>query len=195
MPNWVYNSLSISGDEGEIKRLEKQLATPYERTAYDLGEKKYHSYKVEKVISLWNAVKPDDLEAYEDNPSEDQSGFNHWYLWNIRNWGTKWDVRDEEVIDREEGHIAYQFNTAWSPPIEAITTLSEQFPTLDFNISYQEEGNWGGELAIKDGLAIETDNYAYRCYECDNKFQDLNEVVFNDNGYHQCVTEGEVVNA
>jgi hypothetical protein len=56
MPNWMYNTLSISGEEAEIAKVEKQLATPYERTTYDIGEDKYETRMVEKVISLWNIL-------------------------------------------------------------------------------------------------------------------------------------------
>lgn len=195
MPNWMYNTLSISGEEAEISKVEKQLATPYERTTYDIGEDKYETRIVEKVISLWNIIKPDDLEAYEDNPQHDQTNPNHWYLWNYNNWGTKWDVSEAEMIDRVEGHISYQFHTPWGSPLEALITLSQQYPTLSLNLEFEEEQGWGGACLIQNGTLIETDKYEYKCHECDTKYQDYEQVNLNEEGHHQCETEEAVANA
>lgn len=195
MPNWMYNTLEVTGKEEEVAKLAEQLATPYERTAFDIGSKQYETYKVNKPISLWNIIKPEDLEAYEDNPSLDQTNPNHWYLWNYNNWGTKWDVSEAEVISRSEGLITYRFNTPWGSPLEALTTLSEQYPTLNLTLEFEEEQAWGGTCEIQDGLMIETDRYEYRCFECGCKYQTFDEVVLNDDGYHECQTEEAVANA
>ena len=35
----------------------------------------------------------------------------------VAKWGTKWDINDGDVIDRNENTITVGFMTAWSPPI------------------------------------------------------------------------------
>ncbi|NDA95661.1 MAG: hypothetical protein EBY03_05945 [Actinobacteria bacterium] len=83
---------------------------------------------------------------------------NCWYDWNVRNWGTKWDVAvhdndkypDTELHEESTTVLGYKFNTAWSPPIEAITKLSEQYPSLEMNL-----------------IATEEESYENKCRDCD----------------------------
>jgi hypothetical protein len=74
-------------------------------------------------------------------------GYNNWYDWNCANWGTKWGDSDTFIIDEEplatpnkEASIEYGFQSAWSPPIEGIAHIATLFPTLEFGLSYYEEG-------------------------------------------------------
>ena len=96
--------------------------------------------------------------------------------WNVRNWGTKWDVAvrhgddypETELMEEDKTFLAYRFNTAWSPPIEAITKLSEQYPDLDFELSYEEETGWGGLLQFEAGNINEIETYENKCRDCDS---------------------------
>jgi hypothetical protein len=65
-------------------------------------------------------------------------GAADWYGWNIRNWGTKWDVTLENINRVDEYTLTASFDSAWSPPIEAYATLEE----LGFEIDakYYEPG-------------------------------------------------------
>lgn len=192
MPNWVTNYLTINGEEAQVAQLAKQVATPYERKAYDLFEKKEVTITCDKQFSFWNIIKPTDLKAYEDgehNPK--QEGAGHWYRWNTANWGTKWDAREVEINDRQEGVISYRFDTPWGVPEQAITTLSEQYPDLEFVLEYEEETGWGGALLITNGLGVVTDEYEYRCFECESKFGTRlqAEQEFDEEGRHKCHEE------
>ena len=60
-------------------------------------------------------------------------------------WGTKWDVTDAEVIDEAdlgEDRIAVDlvFDTAWSPPIEAVETFLGEHEGFDVRMQYFEPG-------------------------------------------------------
>ena len=104
---------------------------------------------------------------------------NHWYDWNIRNWGTKWDV----AVSGDEKHpetymegptpngdnlvVYYNFNTAWSRPLPALENLSAQYPDLLFTLSYEEETGWGGEMEILRGQIISESEYDTKCPDCD----------------------------
>jgi hypothetical protein len=103
---------------------------------------------------------------------------NHWYDFNVREWGTKWDVAvsvdntypDTDVQDTANGdnHVVhYNFQTAWSRPMPALIKLSEQYPDLLFTLSYEEESGWGGELEILRGVVISESEYDNMCRECD----------------------------
>ena len=63
-----------------------------------------------------------------------------WYDWRVRNWDTKWDAYDVEVIDEDHDCVEIQFNTAWSPPEAICSALREQYPDLSISWFYDEPG-------------------------------------------------------
>lgn len=180
MPNWVNNILDIEGDRAELIRLVEQVGKPVP-VKYNTFEKDEagnvdmvwkEQILTNPVFSFWNIKAPTDLNAYYGDNTEklDLENFfetfnnafakdNSWYYWNVRNWGCKWDVAvgDEgeyattEFEEKGENWISFKFNTPWSPPIQVITELSKQYPTLDFTLIYEEEQGWGGELNLVNG--------------------------------------------
>lgn len=187
MPNWVYNSLTIEGNAEDISALKTQLNQPFQRQ-HDQWNPKTGEMELQDVLypnpvfAFWNIIKPTNLEAYNKQadhtlPMEQQLLFKgeNWYDWNVTNWGTKWDVAishgeeypETELMEESETSLAYRFNTAWSPPIPAIEKLSEQYPKLHFNLSYEEETGWGGEYEYEDGVETEIESYDSKCRDCD----------------------------
>lgn len=73
-------------------------------------------------------------------------GHADWYDWSCENWGTKWDacevcIEDEDFEgDKGVGSLKYSFNTAWSPAEPVLYAMSEQFPSLTFIATFDEEG-------------------------------------------------------
>jgi hypothetical protein len=187
MPNWVFNSLSISDNQKDIAKLKIQLNQPFERQHENwnpkTGQMEVESYQYDNpLFSFWNIVRPDDMETYLKQPDrnipiEEQLKFqgNDWYSWNVRNWGTKWDVAvsnnneypETELVEEKDDHLIYRFDTAWSPPIPAIHNLSLQYPNLTFDLSYEEEQGWGGEITFKNGEVVDQKEYETMCRECD----------------------------
>jgi hypothetical protein len=118
---------------------------------------------------------------------------NHWYDWNVRNWGTKWDVAirhgeeypETELMEEDETSLSYRFNTAWSPPLPAIEKLSQQYPDLEFNLSYEEEQGWGGEYLFVDGDGTEIESYDNKCRDCDS----LNTLDYCENDCGEICSE------
>jgi hypothetical protein len=189
MPNWVFNSLSISDNTEDIAKLKIQLNQPFERQHEnwnpETAQMEVESYKYDNpLFSFWNIVRPTDMEAYLKQPDyslpiKEHLKFqgNDWYSWNVRNWGTKWDVsvsntdeypETEIQIDMPD-HLLYRFDTAWSPPVPAIHNLSLQYPNLTFDLSYEEEQGWGGEITFKNGEVVDQSEYENMCRECDEK--------------------------
>ena len=195
MPNWVYNSLTIEGSAEDISAIKKQLNTPFsvEHDSWDMEsrEMKRKTYEYNNpVFAFWNIIRPLDMEAYHAQPDRtkdvlDFSG-DDWYNWNVRNWGTKWDVAvtdedkypETELMEESETSLAYRFNTAWSPPAEAITKLSQQYPECEMSLSYEEETGWGGEIIFADGHGTEIEHYENKCRDCDS----INTLDYCNNG-------------
>lgn len=187
MPNWVFNSLCVSGEPESIAKLKEQLnksfTTSHDEWVFETNShvrKEFHYSN--PIIAFRNIIAPTDLEAYDKQPTfkatfqEMLNGAgDDWYSWNNRNWGTKWDVAvydneeysDTEIMDEGSGFIIYKFNTAWSPPFPVIQTLSKQYPNLLVDLEYEEESGWGGEITFKNGEIIDQKEYDNRCSECD----------------------------
>ncbi len=189
MPNWVYNSLAIEAveaDPQQIKELMTQLNQPFSVTHdswnVDTGqmEKNPTTYN-NPIFAFWNVIRPLNLEAYfGEQPKHDPSkpitfDSDHWYDWNIRNWGTKWDVANQDgdspyndtSMENTDNSVIYSFNTAWSVPYPAILKLSEQYPELVMSLFYQEETGWGGNAQFMNGKMIRELTYDSQCPECD----------------------------
>lgn len=74
-------------------------------------------------------------------------GHADWYDWSCEYWGTKWDACDVclsvEDLDNDDesttGTLEYSYNTAWSPSEPVIVAMSEQFPNLHFEATFDEE--------------------------------------------------------
>jgi len=69
-----------------------------------------------------------------------------WYNWNVRNWGTKWEITDKASvfyeIPTDTGlEICYHLESAWSPPAEALDHLARQYPDITINLSSIDESD------------------------------------------------------
>ena len=69
-----------------------------------------------------------------------QYGYDNWYDWRVRNWGTKWDVTDYYCSVKDATEFVCTFSTAWAPPVNWMQYVSKLYPKLVFRISYIEEG-------------------------------------------------------
>lgn len=151
MPNWVYSHIAITGSHDQIQAFKKKAGESYS-VAPDWGA-------TDGALLFWNFKKPDDLAAYTSSADREQTlgerlqfAGDNWYDWNIRNWGTKWDACDSDLVNESEDSLDYQMATAWSIPTEAFEAMVSQHPELVFEISCQEEQGWGAELRGKDGI-------------------------------------------
>lgn len=192
MPNWVFNSLLVSGKREQVAQVKFQVGQPITKMIdeYNFETQEYTKKEItmsNPIFSFWNITAPTDLEAYNKQPDYSQPAFtgDDWYSWNNRNWGTKWDVgnydtdkypetvieiddsSDDENWTRPDDFIQYRFNTAWSPPFPVIQELSKQYPELVIDLEYEEETGWGGEITFKNGKIIDQKEYENRCSECD----------------------------
>ena len=204
MPNWCYNSLIIEGEPDVILDMKQTLNKPFTKK-HDTWNRETNQMEVvdtqytNPVFAFHNiynhledGVSDEEYMTQPDRnlPLQEQLMFkgNHWYDWNVRNWGTKWDVAvydkeeypDTELVVDKEDTIQYRFNTAWSPPIEVITKLSNKYPQCEMTLSYEEETGWGGEVVFSDGESTEVEHYQNKCRDCDST--DTLEYCDNDCG-------------
>lgn len=149
MPNWCSNRLSVTGEPADLEKFAEAVHT--DKTELSLN----------KLVPIPQAVL-DDGDA--------------WYDWCCANWGTKWDVYAD--VTPHEGGLRYTFDSAWSPPEEAIAAAAKQHPKLNFVLNYWEEGaDFGGQRVYAKGVPVagleETATetvirlFGYATYYCD----------------------------
>jgi hypothetical protein len=183
LPNWCENDLVVSGPRKKLDEFKQAVSGDSEALVADkiIPYPKVLSF-LDKLNSFEAQIKrregeepeiPDDLkgeyselllqgalEGYDIK----RDGFNQGgYEWCRANWGTKWGFCHSRIVDEDDGHIFYQFDTAWSPPEPLIVKMGEMFPELEFELRYYECGaGFQGCLRIEFGKVVERweDNYS-----------------------------------
>jgi hypothetical protein len=99
-----------------------------------------------------------DKEADQGRSNVEKHGHVSWYEWNVENWGTKWDCCEVQAAAWEDGDDEWilHFETAWSPPITFLETVSQQYGQLEFHLEYYDEGiMFIGTLVMQNGEQTE----------------------------------------
>lgn len=81
-------------------------------------------------------VAPPNNNAYNDIPDQEsvKDDPDHWYTWNSRNWGTKWNSYSCESKNGE-----YFFETAWAGVPDLISKMANLFPSIKIQYDYADE--------------------------------------------------------
>ena len=146
MPNHVYNILSVSGPESDVRAFHDAINIDSDDNS-----------------GIIRAFLPFPTEL-EGEPITRQDGTvigrafsDEGYNWCLRNWGTKWGDYDTEIlsepskISSSDWEVVYSYSTAWSPANPAIISIAKRFPNLTFTVSWEEGGSQScGALVVKD---------------------------------------------
>ena len=126
MPNWCLNKLTLRGPELDVAAFRKQAVghSPWPRFQEGEGE-------TANLLNFHNLVPipPEVRTAGYDN-----AGAN----WERENWGCTYGAFETSIVDDREDAVVYDFQTAWSPPIEFCVRAAKQFPTLTFILDYDK---------------------------------------------------------
>jgi len=125
MPNWCWNTLVVQGhDSDEVERFVERNRGP------------------EGVLSFNALVPMPEGISMAESVDEGCDGRNleNWYGWRLANWGTKWDLSDEDLeLSGGPFQQTYTFMTAWNPPLAWLRTVAPMFPGLRFTLHYSKE--------------------------------------------------------
>lgn len=137
MPNWCMNWMTITTD-GAVEERDAVLG------------------RVEDALK--GDGVPLDFESVIPAPDgiDDEHGMAR-YDWCVANWGTKWNVRGEEVhVERRADQVEYVFETAWAPPFPFVVRIAEMFPEVDVTLAYDEPGmDFGGFVYWSGGEIVD----------------------------------------
>ena len=162
MPNWVFNTLVVSGEQSELDKMAEQLNQPFVK---HFPEHKFENGEIvwvadeqhydNPVFAFWNIVKPTDLEAYyerdtfkgnknikvDENGKMDNDSFMTEFVRSMRedqDW-YHWNCRN--------------WGTKWDVAVDNKSDYSDTRMTLndDGSILYQFETAWSpvGEVLMK----------------------------------------------
>jgi hypothetical protein len=115
MPNWVSNSVRVTGDKKELQRFAEQAGQTYHAV---------RRVNASEHLSFWNFMRPPRWHA----KGRVQYKTNHWYDWNIRNWGCQ--VGCQRCLFRGLGQrVGLRLRDTLEFPLERNRAMVKQYPT------------------------------------------------------------------
>lgn len=104
-------------------------------------------------------------------------GYQDWYHWCLGNWGCKWNVYPDNCsIFEDTDSLVCCFDTAWLPPNIWFNHLCQQFPKVDFSLSFYEPGMWFAGVCQSNGIGG-----SYITEITDNNIRQFAKTVFGEN--------------
>jgi hypothetical protein len=156
MPNWCHNHLYLRGDfadRREFETLNRGHAACYSEPPRQLTLRIVEASTPLFPLSFHSQVPvPASVLAAGFDPAG--------YDWQVRHWGTKWDLMDDTQVYEEDDDLAYIFETAWSPPIEWLRKVADRFQWLAMEFEYFEPMvGFAGRVLVENGLIYEHTEY------------------------------------
>jgi len=171
MPNLVYCSLIMQGDQKDIDHVKQSISgldeedrirpidfykiipMPPELNVSDMDEvkafcrQKFIKKTPEKHLEIF--LKAEGTEKYQSYlllaekyyDNYLKHGYMTWYDWCIEKWGTKWNAMYDEFQEQNNAPTIIHFITATDPPIPVLNTLACKYPKISFSLEYFYESN------------------------------------------------------
>ena len=156
MPNWVRNVVTLKGNAESVKKVvefvksensvfdfDKIVPQPesikkYDTTNYPYGEKLVVGEPLDRFEKDSPIVTEELIEEYKVASKEQMNkyGVIGWYDWNRKYWGTKWNACEAYFNASDD---TFNFDTAWSAPLEVLEALGKLFPEVEFEFMYADE--------------------------------------------------------
>lgn len=162
MPNWCEGQVTIYSNSIEV--LEKIIQRGAKGT-WEKGEdwdSEKGQYKT--FVELPNKFS---FENFVPTPPEKLGEGGDWYGWRVDNWGTKWDLAQDEIemptvawVSDPDYSYSYQidmgFMTAWSPAVPLFGHIAKEYGVA-VEYKYVEEGMeyFGVDTIDEDGAIYE----------------------------------------
>ena len=153
MPNWCNNVLTVEGDAEQLQKFLKDTEVEEDERFHPMNlhptpEDMYLAHAIERELMTYDddqnlSARQLELEMQIDAGEfagfEELYGAKDWYDWNVKNWGTKWEVH-MHLASKEDTSAHFHFESAWSPPTSLFDAIAPKYPLLSFTLSYEELG-------------------------------------------------------
>jgi hypothetical protein len=95
------------------------------------------------VAAITESITKVDMDEITAKFDFERAHAMDWYHWNIRNWGTKWELNDDRITVKrtKPTELVYTLVSAWAPPVEALDALAALFPTVAMTLRCHDEGD------------------------------------------------------
>jgi hypothetical protein len=162
MPNWCCNQLRVVGPREEVRRFFERASSGNALIvdAIDVA----HVIDANNESAIANAViashRQEGLFSFGGHCPEPEEN-EDWYEWRLKNWGSKWDVKDAALtkLTTEDStwvcHV--EFSTPWAPPDAWYCKVVAEHPALDVSLLWNEEQGITGIFVLKDGVPTSED--------------------------------------
>tara|TARA_B100000683_G_C12474722_1_gene549078 strand:- start:1196 stop:1645 length:450 start_codon:yes stop_codon:yes gene_type:complete len=145
MPNWVINKISVEDKYAEkLEEISK------------VGIARYYKPIPEELVNTTAPQRiPETISAEHSNYLKSKYGFDNWYYWCVKNWGTKWGCRENEFTNNE-----YWYHTAWAPLCrDLFDRLAIDIPC--FNFIWEEEQGFGEKWKCENGIFTKIEEWGF----------------------------------
>ena len=159
MSDWVMNTARFSGDKEAIELLASAVT---EGGRFDFGIISAIPEELGKISTLVTVVSQEEYDSFSEEEKQGNSSFrryitekenaelvqkygtNNWYVWMVKNWGTRWSGSGAVILSQREGEIIISFDTEWNEPSGIYETLENEFG-LDIlaGVIYKDENEFG----------------------------------------------------
>lgn len=137
------------------------------------------------LVELNKLEFPVDAQDLMNKVLHEMETSDSWYEWNCRNWGTKWEIGNRATIEYEMPipltdyepeldkpipmalEITYRMESAWSPPVEALSKLAEQYPDVTISLTSIDESDCFAMEAQWFRVPVSPYEWSQQTYESD----------------------------
>lgn len=186
MPNWCHNNISFTFAAPILKDrfLDKfyGFGAEYSDDSHMYNLLNKQTKIVERKTYCFNSLFPVPEEI--SKRGYDKAG----YYWQSNNWGTKWDIYlSKDDIYQTDKQVSFSTDTAWGPPVGFLEKITEQFPDMAIDATYDEPGvGFAGKFAYDPITRQTTDvthEYGDKAYYdlLAEEYENLEEYFWIDN--------------
>ena len=185
--NLGFNQNKIEAQQTIIEPLLNELYTDdlNQQEFVDLAHK-HTNYKLYAYSQIYGVKEEEDLDnIFKGYYNLRKYGVKNWYDWHVKNWGTKWNVGEAELIDEDSKTISFQ--TAWSTPEGIFRELSKYTKVI---VTYADEdtgSNYGIDVYENGELTqlLDDQNKSIgEAYACRGEgFENLEEFYGSEDNY------------
>ena len=138
MPNWCLNTIRVVGDNDSVNKIPSFFV-------------KKDSSEYLDFTQLIPLEKKEDITLDLNQRSE---------FWGIKSSGMEINGYNIKSLDKNNSMLEFESDTPWNPPLSFFYWISNMYPTLLFQVVYDEPGmSFSGNFIVQNGEILESDEY------------------------------------